>query len=724
MSTNSLAELNTHSNTEVTATDDRTYSITYSTATSTATVNKSEGDSFNPLATFDGSFTNIQSIDNTGTGISIEINLSNNPRNDQFSFGTLPSGVVENVNSTGGIYSVNKIYNKTDFATILANATLLLQDVETNFTYTIKVEYPSDTDSAGVRVSDTQTVTINITSTSDELEVNTIFAAYEENQSSVTVNSGINILDTESPTTTTYTFTIAHNSGGSALATEIASFAHSGSPASFLYTSGVLTITGTKTQVQGTIDTLTFVPQTGRDVDYTVKMTLTSVASGKATELTSSVLVSSIAVITNTSITRSYTENVVTNNLFSSSPPQTGTGIQSDTSCTINLEIVSYLGFNTGLLGYLKNFDNQASPGNALKTLSFTGTPAQMDTFLSSKVMYIPPPGEHGVQYIKYTMTGTPSGSSEVGYIKLDGTADATPVSGAGTVVNLTAAGNTSVSIADNQRYFLRMDVLMVAPGSAGGDTNPGQQASYGGGGSAGHYLYIRDCNLATNTTDTTLRFVLGTKGTITGNATSDTVTSPSDTYVEQYNSSTSGTKYITLPGPTGGVYNTGTGQDAHWSSTSSRTLDPSPDYTGYVYRDPTSNNPFDGTLQANKTQPSLPQATLASPSLTYLESSGTRVAGSNQLATTTAYNNSEGGKGVEGGLGSVSTSVGPYTNAITGSATNYASGGPGGGSSSSATTKPGDGGKGAAYYPDSGTYYAGTDGQEGFIFVKFYEVV
>ena len=720
MSTNSLAELNTHSDTEVTATDDRTYSIAYTTATSTATVNKSEGDTFNPLATFNGSFTDIQSIDNTGTGISIEIDLSNNPRNDQFSFGTLPSGVV--LTSSSGVFTVTKIYNKTDYATLLANATLLLQDVETNFTFTVKVEYPNTSDPS-LRVSDTQTVSLNITSTFDELEVPTEFAAYEENQSSVTVNTGINILDTESPATTTYTFTIAHNSGGSALATEIASFAHSGAPATFTYTSGVVTITGTKAQVQGTINTLTFVPATGRDVDFTVKITLTSVTSGKVTELTSSVLVSSISTITNTSVVRSYTENAVTNNLFPSSPPQTGTGIQSDSSVTINLQIVSYLGFNTGLLGYLKNYDNQASPGNALKTLSFTGTPGQMDTFLSSKVMYIPPPGESGRQYIKYTITGS-SGSTETGYIRIDGTADSSPVSGAGTVVNLTGAGNTSVSIADNQRYFLRMDVLMVAPGSAGGDTNPGQQASYGGGGSAGHYIYIKDCNLATNTTDTTLRFVLGTKGTITGNATSDTVTSPSDTYVEQYNSSSSGTKYITLPGPTGGVYGTGTGQDAHWSSTSSRTLDPSPDYTGYVYRDPSSNNPFDGTLQANKTQPSLTQATLASQALTFFESSTTRVAGTPQLATTTAYNNSEGGKGVEGGLGSVSTSVGPYTNAITGSATNYSSGGPGGGSSSSATTKPGDGGKGAAYYPDSGTYYAGTDGQEGFIFVKFYEVV
>ena len=719
MSTNSLAELNTHSDTEVTATDDRTYSLSYTTATSTATVNKSEGDTFNPLATFNGSFTDIQSIDNTGTGISIEIDLSNNPRNDQFSFGTLPSGVV--LTSSSGVFTVTKIYNKTDYATLLANASLILQDVETNFTFTVKVEYPN-TSNPALRVSDTQTVSLNITSTFDELEVPTIFASYQENDSSVTVNSGINILDTESPATTTYTFTIAHNSGGSALATEIASFAHSGSPATFIYTSGVLTITGTKIQVQSAINTLTFVPATGRDVDFTVKITLTSVTSGKATELTSSVLVASTDVITNTSVVRSYTENAVTNNLFSSSPPQTGTGIQSDSSVTINLEIVSYLGYNTGLLGYLKNYDNQASPGNALKTLSFTGTPGQMDTFLSSKVMYIPPPGESGRQYIKYTITGS-GGSTETGYIRIDGTADSSPVSGAGTVVNLSAAGNTSVSIADNQRYFLRMDVLMVGPGSAGGDTNPGQQASYGGGGSAGHYVYIKDCNLATNTTDTTLRFVLGTKGTITGNASSDSVTQPSDTYVEQYNSSSSGTKYITLPGPTGGVYGTGTGQDVHWSSTSSRTLDPTPDYTGYVYRDPSSNNPFDGTLQANKTQPSLTQATLASPALNYLESSGTRVAGSNQLATTTAYNNSEGGKGVEGGLGSTSTSAGPYTNDITGSSVEYCSGGPGGGSSSTAIVKAGNGGKGAAYYPDSGTYYSGTDGQEGFIFVKFYEV-
>lgn len=744
----SFTDLNTHADSLMEYTDDRPYQVQYTATAATATANKNEGDTM-PISSFTGTFPTLESVDGSGglPGIRIDVNLSNlTGVTTNFNWGTLPSGVTTSTPSAK-VYRAQNIYRLDDFNTLIGQASTSLTDVGSSFTFTIAVSHPQQTAPYTQSTPDVQTVTVTLVTNYSEMNVPAIWATYVENETDVVVTGYPQITNTENPTAT-YTYKLTKSGGGGdaewasfAWPNQVSNCGTTPSGMSVGYAGDIMQIIGDKTFINCILANTEFTPETGRDTDYTVQHELTS-SSGLVTTLTSSVEVSALPPLNNISNNRAYDKNTIVANLFSSTPPTCGTALTGATSVTVTFDITNKLSENTYLEGYLKNYDNVNTPGGAVKQLTFTGTIAQVNTFLAGKVMYIPPKGIYATQYVKWTITSN-LGNATSGYVPVVGTNNSTTVPGAGAIVNLSAAGNTVVDIdgiaAEDyaRRYFLKCDILLVGPGYAGAAfptaaNADSKSAGYGGGGAAGHYVYIKDTNIFENTTDTKLRAVLGSKSTFSGTAEENgVVTEPGDTYLEQYNSDTSGTRYINLPGPTAGLYNEEKGQSFSYLNTDSNAVkEPAPtDGSTTSWRIPAVNNPYDGTLQANNSDGSATQSTFASQAVGSFETSSNRAWGTLQNATFTNGDYDAGtniaGRGTMGGLGSTSTSQGPYSNSITGSAVDYCEGGTGarktGGGGIYSTA--GSGGRGQLFLDGTiNSYEAGTDGQEGFIYVKFYE--
>lgn len=485
---NTLEDLNNRAQQTIYFNDDRPYSIAFTTATSVGTVSAAEDSEINVDDTWDGSIQTLQSIDNTGDGIKIEVDLSSFPVNGLVEWGTLPSGVTVSETSAN-VFEAKNIYRIVDYNTLIDNAKISTNDVASNTTYTIKAYYPDITNPA-VYNTDTQTVSLTITSTSDEMTTPSQAATYNEDATNVATDLPTII---DSPVTdTTYNFTITPSSTA-----VIDSYNYtpppSGSGTTVTFNSGQrkLTIDGTKTNVQNVIDSITLNPTANSDVSYTFNYVLTNNVTALETTSSGTVTVKALVEIDNIGLERAYTENTVTTNLFSTNAPTISSAL-SDPSYTVRFDITTYN--NASSEGFLK--DNSSSNLPA-KFITYTGTQSQVDTWLASNVRYYPPANISSQQEIKVTLTSASQGT-DISYFYVNGTANATPVPGTGT---FTYTADTTLTLTEQQKYFLKCDALLVASGGDGGNASAPNYA--GGGGGAGAVFEGTDIDLLRISTDT-----------------------------------------------------------------------------------------------------------------------------------------------------------------------------------------------------------------------------
>lgn len=510
---NTLEDLNNRAQQPIYFNDDRPYSIAYTTSTSVGAVSATEDSEVNVDDTWDGSIQTLQSIDNTGDGIKIEVDLSSFPVNGLVEWGTLPSGVTVSETSAN-VFEAKNIYKIADYNTLIDNAKISTNDVASNTTYTIKAYYPDITNPA-VYNADTQTVSLTITSTSDEMTTPTTAAEYQEDATNVATDLPTII---DNPVTdTTYNFTITPSSTA-----VIDSYNYtpppsgSGTTVTFNSSTKKLTINGTKTNVQNVIDSITLNPTANSDVSYTFNYVLTNNVTALQTTSSAAVTVQPLVEIDNIGLERDYTENTITTNLFSTNAPTISSAL-SDPSYTVRFDITTYN--NTASEGYL--IDNSSS-NPAAKFITYTGTQSQVDAWMASNVRYIPPANISSQQQIKVTLTSASQGT-DVSYFYVNGTANATPVPGTGTFTY--TSDTTNQSFTDEQKYFLKCDVLVVGAGGNGGTAIVAQTigsstypAMAGGGGGAGALLYGVNVDLLAKA-EGNLDFLVGQVGSGTGNS-------------------------------------------------------------------------------------------------------------------------------------------------------------------------------------------------------------
>ena len=385
---------------------------------------------------------------------------------------------------------------------------------------------------------------------------------------------------------------------------------------------------------------------------------------------TTSAGVSTPTELANITTARAYTENTINTNLFSSTAPTLTTG-QPTLDHTVRFEITNYN--NASEDGWLKDNTYSAVAGGAVKTLEFTGTKSEIDTWLASNVRYIPPPNISSQQRIDVTvLQGSLTTQTTSFYI--NGTADATPVTGAGVYDAWNGTSNgREITLTDEMRYFLKADVLLVGGGAYGGLCNGITPAYAAGGGGAGGILHFVNTEVFKNTNIDKIRILGG--GVLNPGQQSE------DSYLQDY---TGNTVVSNLAIARGGGYGAEGGSNPGNAGGSGGFGGGGAGFSG-----------LGGSAIAN-----------------YLDTSMGVTNVNRYGAGNQAQSASPGGDG--GGD--------PFTTDISGSSVTYAYPGPGGNSSTTLYTTPGSGGHGQSKTQGGVEVDARTAGQRGKIIIKFYE--
>lgn len=385
---------------------------------------------------------------------------------------------------------------------------------------------------------------------------------------------------------------------------------------------------------------------------------------------TTSAGVSTSTELANITNTRSYTENTIKTNLFSSTPPTLTTG-QPTLDHTVRFEITDYN--NASEDGWLKDNTNSATNGNAVKTLEFTGTKSEIDTWLASNVRYIPPPNISSQQRIDVTVLQG-SLTTQTTSFNINGIANATPVAGAGVYDAWNGSTNyREITLTDEMRYFLKADVLLVGGGAYGGTVSGSTPTYAAGGGGAGGILHFVNTEVFKNTNIDKIR--------ILGGAVLNPGQQSEDSNLQDY---TGNTVVSNLAIARGGGYGGEGGSNPGNAGGS-----------GGFGGGGAGFNGSGGSAIANYRDTSMGNTNV------------NRYGAGNQ-----ANSSSPGGDG--GGD--------PFTTDISGSSVTYAYPGPGGNSSTTLYTTPGSGGHGQSKNTGGAEVDARTAGQRGKIIIKFYE--
>jgi hypothetical protein len=193
--------------------------------------------------------------------------------------------------------------------------------------------------------------------------------------------------------------------------------------------------------------------------------------------------------------------------LFSSTPPTLTTG-QPTLDHTVRFEITDYN--NASEDGWLKDNTNSAVAGGAVKTLEFTGTKSEIDTWLASNVRYIPPPNISSQQRIDVTVLQG-SLTTQTTSFNINGTANASAVADAGRNNAWIGSSNyLELDITDNMRYFLKADVLLIGGGGNGGSVSGPTPTYAAGGGGAGGVLEYTGTEFLKNSSYSKIRMYGG----------------------------------------------------------------------------------------------------------------------------------------------------------------------------------------------------------------------
>lgn len=279
---------------------------------------------------------------------------------DNFSLFPSPGGLFTFNSGTKGFTMIG---SRTDINDALANRLRITSTaVESDFIlyYTLA----NDIDST----VDTKTQTFRNSSV-EFLSNPSDFYYTEDTSTLLTGNSVVNDLDNDGSGTYTVTVTPASTDDVYTMSTS-----GTGGTSSFNNSTKVLTITGTRTQVNSHLDTITIQPE--EDVDYLFQLTysVTTPSSDTASKAQSLIAGSNDNEITNMNVTRSYNSNQA-NLIFSSDTPQI-----TDFDTTGNDTYTIYLSSSLGDFGHT---------GTTFATnYSYSGTRAQVNAIFSQIYFY------------------------------------------------------------------------------------------------------------------------------------------------------------------------------------------------------------------------------------------------------------------------------------------------------------------------------------------------
>lgn len=548
---NTFTELNTYSSTFVTATDERTVPFAeFVGDLGTLAINISEG-STQIINQIFGSFQTLEATE-TGTAnvVTVAIDLSNSlGQGAQVVWGTnKPAGV--SVSDTGGVWTATNMLTTGDYFKTLGfdnnSAYIEFVDQDVNFSFTITASYPNE---FGTTTSHTRTYNVVVGATSDEMT----FPTTTTQQTTVAVETTLTDFPQVTDTTVnnaTYSMTINPST-----ASRVSFAISSNAPYAAFGATGITIGPFTKSAINTKLANLGVVGVGAgtTDIVFTLTNTLSGeVSTGTMTGLSCAAVQGFTA---NETTTRTYTENTINTNIFSSNSPTINTALTStygDSTFKLrvnvnNAEADPYTdsgsGYGSNLRGWFR--DGSLSNKQAYQILEKTDTITNLQSFLDNNLQYIPPGGTSATQTGFISIFRTAGFEIESASFSITGTADASAVPGAGTntfdATTNTTNGVANFSITDEMRFFLKCDIAIIGAGGTGG---AGATGLGGGGGGASEVIFAQDNDLVTGRNRQSLLINIA-----------DTDGSPATSFVKDYTGGVTGTTIVSpANGGTGGA--------------------------------------------------------------------------------------------------------------------------------------------------------------------------
>lgn len=399
MGVNSLSDLNSYGNEQITLTDDRDFGVTITgDLNSSNAINASEGDTLSLV--WNQTLSSIVSADSSNN-VSIEVDFSA-AIGPQFNWGSLPAGVTSSEPQTD-VYKVVGIQNVTDFNTVLTGATCEIVDQEAAFAYTVKVIY----DVGAGAVTYTTTNNITITTTYQELNVPaTAWSGTQTMGTTVNLTGDATVTDTETGASATYTAKVKVKTSE---ITSLTSTGSGGSASSATESLTTLNVDQNTSVVAGETITQLNSGATGKVIQSTttatsmilesVSGTFTTNSADTLTGSTSGALsryVTSISTDGTGQTTRTITGTLTqVNSHFADLSTVLSTGYGSGTTTIIiryelvnNLSGVNSTGSQTGdvvqLIAWTNDSLNRAYTENTINTNIFSSNPPQITAAVDS----------------------------------------------------------------------------------------------------------------------------------------------------------------------------------------------------------------------------------------------------------------------------------------------------------------------------------------------------
>lgn len=457
----SLTQLNSYSNLPIVTGDERPTSITTtpSPPTSlTSTIYSTEDVTHNMVVPF--------TID---TAISINATFTVNVAMYSGATVTWPThdANLTYTNPSTGVYRVSGITGLTQWEAQNHPTVYMGPDRNGSLTYTANIS------GVGTTISWNNNAILAATG---EINTGTLTGLYYDEDVAVTFDSGLLVTDV-SPSGT-YSITISKSD------VTAGTLSSTGSGGTSTYSSNVLTITGTKAQVNSRLANITFTPTTGFITDFTLTYAVTNVSSSQINYATQSLLIGDTNNgIMNMHLARSYTENL-DNDLFVSNIPTITETVVSSAQYTISLQLASNIGFISTSTGYL----NKSGWNATTLTYTYTGTIVQCNATFADLHFY-PTKNSYANAIITYTQRKNSIFQLSQTF-NLTGIADATPIAGTG-YITFATAGTTNWMPTYQQAYYLSCDALVVGPGGLQGSNYVYNTLRAGGGGGGAGALTV-----------------------------------------------------------------------------------------------------------------------------------------------------------------------------------------------------------------------------------------
>lgn len=272
---NSLEQLNQFSSNGIPYEDSRAYSISFD---ATSPVNQS-------VATIEGQVwvspvgINITELLSTPGDMYYTIDLSGITLPINFSWQNHPLGLTSEVIATG-IYQMRGIISTENWE-LIKNPLIQIYDQGTNFSYPVSITYPNPSN-VSTTLTKTWTVSVNVTNT---LEITTPGNWTYIKNSPGTINNTPEIVDTTQDATYTITVTPSNTSFVSYMSTT-----GSGGSSSYNNISKVLTITGTKPQINSHLSHIILTTANNVVGSFTLTYSMTNHISGLVTSVQQSLV--------------------------------------------------------------------------------------------------------------------------------------------------------------------------------------------------------------------------------------------------------------------------------------------------------------------------------------------------------------------------------------------------------------------------------------------------